>query len=113
MAVDSFQGKEKDVVVYSAVRSGRDGLGFVRDLRRLNVALTRARHALYIVGNHATLRQSATWSALIDDATERGVSCEVTEASMRASPREILKWVPAGGSPARGTAPQKSVQLVR
>ena len=69
--VDVFQGREQDVVVYSAVRSAA-GLGFVADARRLNVALTRARHALYVVGSEESLRASDDWRALLDDARRRG-----------------------------------------
>lgn len=59
MTVDSSQGKEFDVVFYSAVRSnpGRE-LGFLADERRLNVALSRAREALTIVGNNESLRDA-------------------------------------------------------
>lgn len=59
MTVDSSQGKEFDVVFYSAVRSnpGRR-LGFLADERRLNVALSRAREALTIVGNNESLREA-------------------------------------------------------
>lgn len=51
-----WQGRESDVVIYSAVRT--EGLGFVSDLQRLNVALTRARHSLFIVGNAQSLSSS-------------------------------------------------------
>ena len=120
-SVDSFQGKEKDIVIYSCVRSGGKGLGFVKDLRRLNVALTRARHALYLIGNQQSLRQSETWAALIDDAEARGLSRSVTlEEAMGASPRELLmRAVPTcllDGSPVggEGRAPvMRSVQLHR
>ena len=121
-SVDSFQGKEKDLVLYSCVRSAtKAGLGFVKDLRRLNVALTRARHALYIIGADQALRQSATWAALIDDAAARGLSRDVTvDAAMRTPPLELLSdmlpaslldGTPPGGNP-RG-ALQRSVRLVR
>jgi flagellar biosynthesis GTPase FlhF len=54
--VDAFQGRDRDIVLYSAVRSNRQGnLGFLRDWRRLNVALSRARELLVIVGDSATL----------------------------------------------------------
>jgi superfamily I DNA and/or RNA helicase len=50
--VDSFQGQERDLIVYSVVRSNADGnLGFLRSDRRLNVALSRGREALVIVGD--------------------------------------------------------------
>ena len=70
--VDAFQGKEKDVIIYSCVRSGGGGLGFVKDVRRMNVALTRARHALYVVGSEDSLRASDDWRALLEDARARG-----------------------------------------
>ncbi|KAL3917708.1 MAG: hypothetical protein SGPRY_006296 [Prymnesium sp.] len=64
-----WQGRESDVVIYSAVRT--EGLGFVSDLQRLNVALTRARHSLFIVGNAQSLSSSEDWDALIRDSHER------------------------------------------
>ena len=54
--VDGFQGQERDVIVISLVRSNDDGnIGFLRDLRRMNVAMTRARMKLIIIGSVATL----------------------------------------------------------
>ena len=54
--IDGFQGQERDVVFISLVRSNDDGtIGFLSDLRRMNVAITRARMKLVIIGNAATL----------------------------------------------------------
>ena len=54
--VDGFQGQERDVIVISLVRSNDDGnIGFLRDLRRMNVAMTRARMKLIIIGDVPTL----------------------------------------------------------
>ncbi|CAI5731720.1 unnamed protein product [Peronospora destructor] len=70
--VDGFQGREKDVIVFSCVRSSRHGgIGFLRDIRRLNVAITRARFCLYIIGDVSTLVRDETWAALIKSARDR------------------------------------------
>lgn len=54
--VDGFQGQERDIIVISLVRSNSQGdIGFLRDLRRMNVAMTRARMKLLIIGNVPTL----------------------------------------------------------
>ena len=56
--VDGFQGQERDVIVISLVRSNDEGqIGFLRDLRRMNVAITRARMKLIILGNRQTMTQ--------------------------------------------------------
>ncbi|PSC75196.1 Helicase sen1 [Micractinium conductrix] len=80
--VDSFQGKQLDVVILSCVRaSSSGGIGFVNDVRRLNVAITRAKRALWVLGSRATLRAgNAEWAALISDAEERGVVIEDADA---------------------------------
>jgi hypothetical protein len=72
--VDSYQGRQVDIVILSCVRAGAaGGLGFVNDIRRLNVAITRARRSLWILGSVATLRSNVEWRALIDDAEERNM----------------------------------------
>lgn len=83
-SVDAYQGREADVVLFSCVRAGSGPLGFVKDARRLNVALTRARQALYIVGSEEALRRgSPDWHGLLDDARQRKLCCDVNSAILR------------------------------
>jgi len=61
--VDGFQGQEKDIIFISLVRSNsKQEIGFLRDLRRMNVAITRARKKLIVIGDSSTLASSSFYS---------------------------------------------------
>ncbi|XP_063971828.1 uncharacterized protein LOC135159749 [Diachasmimorpha longicaudata] len=77
--VDSFQGQERDVIIMSCVRSS--GIGFLSDRQRLCVALTRAKHSLFICGNFKTFEKDDMWRALLSDARSRGVLLDMNYAA--------------------------------
>ncbi len=65
--VDGFQGQERDIIVISLVRSNDEGqIGFLRDLRRMNVAMTRARMKLIILGDVQTMTRHPFYSQLYE-----------------------------------------------
>ncbi len=71
--VDGFQGREKEVVIVSFVRSNKSGeIGFLRDLRRLNVSITRAKRKLVLIGDSNTLESEGCYKRLIVLAKVRG-----------------------------------------
>lgn len=66
-SIDGFQGREKEVVIVSLVRSNRDGeIGFLADVRRMNVALTRARRKLIVIGDSATITVDPFYQRLVE-----------------------------------------------
>lgn len=65
--VDAFQGREKDMIILSFVRSNLDGnIGFLKDYRRLNVSISRAKHKIIMIGNIKTLKREGLYRELMD-----------------------------------------------
>jgi senataxin len=84
--VDGFQGQEKDIIILSCVRGGPSvtSVGFLRDERRMNVSITRARSNLFILGHAATLERSDDfWRQIVQDARERGSLIQVSTHVLR------------------------------
>mmetsp|Transcript_38656 Transcript_38656/g.58005 ORF Transcript_38656/g.58005 Transcript_38656/m.58005 type:complete len:910 (-) Transcript_38656:175-2904(-) len=78
--VDSYQGQEQDYVILSATRSNANGsLGFLFDPRRLNVAITRSKQGLIIVGDGRSLSHSRHWRALFEFCKDRGCVLDADE----------------------------------
>lgn len=112
-SVEEFQGQERRVIIVSTVRSSaeliefdaRHSLGFVANPKRFNVAVTRARALLVVVGNPHVLRQDAHWGALLEYAVRAGAytGCEHEPVSA-----EVLRGALGGlgrGDDADGGAP--------
>ncbi len=76
--VDGFQGREKEAVVLSLVRSNADDeIGFLKDLRRLNVAITRPRRKLIVVGDATTVTTHGTYRRFLEHVREKGLYLEL------------------------------------
>ncbi|KAF8158282.1 SEN1 N terminal-domain-containing protein [Crassisporium funariophilum] len=98
--VDGFQGQEKDVIILSCVRAGPglQSIGFLSDVRRMNVALTRAKSSLFILGNAPTLERSDdTWRQIVHDARSRSslVDVDLNYFTKAASPPHSTDRPPA------------------
>ena len=72
--VDSFQGQEKENIIVSLVRSNDEGvIGFLKDYRRMNVAITRAKEKLFVIGDSATVGADPFFSAFLSYVEQFGV----------------------------------------
>lgn len=86
--VDGFQGREKEIIIISMVRSNsRGSIGFLRDLRRLNVSLTRARRKLLIIGDTETLCTHPSYRRLVEFCRRRGFL-------EKPGPGDVRNWSP-------------------
>ncbi|KAH9170424.1 hypothetical protein EDB89DRAFT_2071946 [Lactarius sanguifluus] len=79
--VDTFQGQEAKIVIISLVRNsgafeeGNASIGFLKSSNRINVALSRAKHGLYILGNASNLRKNETWRTVLDEMENENQLC--------------------------------------
>ena len=70
--IDSFQGQERDVIIVSLVRCNNSSeIGFLQDYRRMNVAMTRAKKKLVLIGDSATLGKDLFYKALIEHSERK------------------------------------------
>jgi len=114
--VDGFQGQEKDVIILSCVRAGPglQSIGFLADTRRMNVALTRARSSLFILGNVPTLERSDdNWRQIVQDARSRQRMVDATIGYFTSPSNQVLptpiakpKAAPVTPLPLKVTEPQ-------
>ncbi|CAK0848666.1 unnamed protein product, partial [Prorocentrum cordatum] len=90
-AVDNFQGEENDIIVISLVRSNRNrSMGFLAVENRINVALTRARHGMFIVGNADMLRGHKLWDAIMKELAADDSISDRMPLLQRESGAEVL-----------------------
>ncbi len=81
--IDSFQGQEKEIIILSLVRSNDDGdIGFLKDYRRMNVAITRAKEQLFVIGDSATIGADAFYNAFLTYIEKLGTYRTVWEFEM-------------------------------
>jgi superfamily I DNA and/or RNA helicase len=81
--IDSFQGQEKEIIILSLVRSNDDGdIGFLKDYRRMNVAITRAKEQLFVIGDSATIGADAFYNAFLTYIEQYGTYRTVWEFEM-------------------------------
>ncbi|KAI0047489.1 hypothetical protein FA95DRAFT_1582635 [Auriscalpium vulgare] len=110
--LDNSQGEEAKIVILSTVRNsgtlerGRSHIGFLESKNRINVALSRAKHGLFILGNATNLRQNATWEVVLNELERKGqvgagfpIECprHPSNAVLVSKPGELASHAPDGG----------------
>ncbi|TMW99555.1 hypothetical protein EJD97_002376 [Solanum chilense] len=110
--VDGFQGREKDVAIFSCVRASKDkGIGFVADYRRMNVGITRARSSVLVVGSASTLRKDARWQNLVESAEKRNALHKVSKPYAEFFSQENLKLMKVEEAHDKHEAPPEDMDI--
>ena len=93
---DAFQGRESEIIIFSCVRASADqGIGFLSDIRRMNVGITRAKSSLWVLGNARSLIKGEFWGNLITDAQKRDRFTDGDVLSLLKKPLFTLQNLPA------------------
>lgn len=107
---DAFQGRECEIIIFSCVRaSPTGGIGFMTDIRRMNVGLTRAKSSLWILGDSRALRQGEFWNKLIQDARSRELYTNGDVLTLLRKPSE--KVSPGTTMSGHGNRKQEDVEM--
>jgi senataxin len=105
--VDAFQGREAKIVIFSAVRAaGSHGIGFLSDVRRMNVALTRAKHFLFVIARCQSIVINPYWKDLVEHARDTNAVISVPilgRFSGKTTFPPVRDWRLVGGPPAGET----------
>lgn len=108
--VDAFQGREANIVIFSAVRAaGSHGIGFLSDVRRMNVALTRAKHFLFVLARCKSIEVNPYWRDLVEHARESKAVVRVPIlGNGGGSPQfgDLITWQLEGTSTTQNSIPQ-------
>lgn len=118
VSVDAFQGREKDYIILSCVRANSQQLiGFLRDPRRLNVALTRAKYGLMILGNPKALNRDKLWNHLLTFYRGKGCLVEGQIDNLQLSSIQLTRFQPRNNEfinskPTRSTASFDAASIV-
>lgn len=86
--VDAYQGREKEIIIVSTVRT--EGIGFLQDYRRMNVAITRAKNFMWVVGNQRALSRNEIWHALTKSIQKKYTFDNKTQASPEQLSKTLL-----------------------
>ncbi|KAK0733658.1 RNA helicase-like protein [Lasiosphaeria miniovina] len=110
---DAFQGRECEIIIFSCVRaSPTGGIGFMTDIRRMNVGLTRAKSSLWILGDSRALVQGEYWAKLIEDAKKRdryttgNIMAMLSRPGKRLPPSAPTSSAPSGNSYSQALTPR-------
>ncbi|XWX02251.1 hypothetical protein V2A60_010286 [Cordyceps javanica] len=112
---DAFQGRECEIIIFSCVRaSATGGIGFMTDIRRMNVGLTRAKSSLWILGDSRALVQGEFWKKLIEDAQSRDRYTQGDVVNMFRKPLEKAKpgSIMTSAAPTPADSPMATVSPV-